>query len=81
MGIRVGTIFKWYNPDEVGEDCEDGQCVGIVTKLDKDPFSPESDEPFVSVKWWEKCRYHHVTCETETGPYQLGWIWQIGQFY
>lgn len=78
MGVSVGTIFKWYNPDEVGENCEDGQCVGIVTDTDTGFFK---NQPDVIVKWWEMCRYHRETCHDETGPYKLDWIWQIGQLY
>jgi len=81
MGVSVGTIFKWYNPDKEGEYCEDGQCVGIVTKTGKSDDERGSDMPHVMVKWWEMCRFHRETCPDETGPYKLEWIWQIGQFY
>lgn len=81
MGVSVGTIFKWYKPD--GEDicletCEDGQCVGMVTECHE---PDKGDVPRVSVKWWEMCNFHLEACEMETGPYDLSYIWQIGQFY
>jgi len=81
MGISVGTIFKWYSPDDADEDgepiegCENGQCIGIVKSL------IETVEPLVSVKWWEMCEKHKKTDESGTGPYGLAYIWQIGQLY
>lgn len=87
MGIQVGTIFKWMDPDiEVGTDndgdsCEDGQCVGIVTSL---PYCDESnplDKPTVMVKFWEKCALHSQIDPEGAGPYTLRFIWQIGLLY
>lgn len=78
MGVSVGTIFKWFNPDLSAEPCEDGQCVGIVTDLYEGGNNPN---PVLSVKWWEMCTYHHEVDPNGTGPFNLEYIWQIGQLY
>jgi hypothetical protein len=87
MGIQVGTIFKWFDPDiedgtdDGGESCKDGQCVGIVTSL---PYRDESnrlDKPTVMVTWWQKCDLHGEIDPEGTGPYTLRFIWQIGLLY
>lgn len=82
MGISVGTIFKWLdsdNPDDSAESCLDGQCVGKVTEIIENPDN--TDKPSVSVKWWEMCKLHHEIDPNGTGPYDLSYIWQIGQLY
>jgi hypothetical protein len=78
MGISVGTIFKWYNPDDPGEECENGQCVGIVTDL---PDSDNYVEPVAKVKFWELCDLHAKIDPDGTGPHSLRYIWQIGQLH
>lgn len=79
MGIQVGTIFKWYSPDIEDENCEDGQCVGIVQKL----AEPDDTTKLVvkSVIWWQLCPKHMDIDPDGTGPYLLDCIWQIGQLY
>lgn len=82
MGLMVGTIFEWYNPNDADEDgepvenCEDGQCVGIVTQMTKDAIS---GKPVVMVKFWEKCDKHTQIDPDGTGPYNPDYIWQVGQ--
>lgn len=78
MGIQVGTIFKWFKPDDVLERCEDGQCVGIVTKVYD---SDKESNVVVSVKWYDLCALHAEIDPNETGAYSLAYIWQIGQLY
>lgn len=87
MGIQVGTIFKWMDsgesrfPDDEGESCEDGQCVGIVTVVTDPDESNPLDKPTVMVKFWEKCDFHAEIDPEGAGPYPLGFIWQIGLLY
>lgn len=87
MGIQVGTIFKWVDPgesrfpDDEGESCEDGQCVGIVTNVILPHKTATSDKPTVMVKFWEKCDLHAEIDPDGTGPFPIGFIWQIGQLY
>jgi hypothetical protein len=78
MGVSVGTIFKWFSPEETGEECEDGQCVGIVVETcDPDIYTV----PAVMVKWWEMCDLHTKIDPNGAGPHSLAYIWQIGQLY
>ena len=78
MGIKVDTIFKLYSSDETDEACEDGQCVGKVTEVATDAIS---GKPVVLVKWWELCSKHTEIDPNGAGPYELEFIWQIGQLY
>ena len=78
MAISVGTIFKWFSPDDLDEECENGQCVGIVTSL---PDPDKYTEPVVMAKFWEMCDLHTKIDPDGAGPFNLTYIWQIGQLY
>lgn len=81
MAIQVGTIFKWFSRDIEDERCEDGICVGIVQKVVDPDETSVSGRPTVMAKFWEKCDKHAQIDPDGTGPYDLEFIWQIGQLY
>lgn len=93
MGLMVGTIIKWFNPedtdirDEGGECCVSGQCIAIITKVtDKDgndlsDIPSEWRDPYFMLKYWEVCDLHKQIDPDGCGPYDSRYLWQIGQYY
>lgn len=86
MGISVGTIFEWVAPGIPEEECQDGQCIGKVVDVGTLGYlapvgrtGNRSDTPAVMVTFWEMCRKHTEIDPDGTGPYELEYIWQIGQ--
>jgi len=88
MDIKVDTIVKWDAPcedheyDDGCEKCEDGQCVGIVTKVtdvEGNLNPPNWSEKDITVEWWRICPKHDEIDPDGTGPYRVRDLCKIGQ--
>jgi len=74
MTIKSGMIFEWvgFNGDD---ECENGQCVGVITKVIDGVITP-GRAPLVMVKWWEVCPHHSNRIDL-FGPYTIDHLWEI----
>lgn len=71
MSISRGTLVRPYNSDEGAHTCKGGVCVGRVVIIDI------GDEPFIMVKWLERCDLHNS--DERFGDHNLEDLWEIGQ--
>lgn len=81
MALRVGTIVEWFSLDDSAELCEDGHCVGKITQIVEPDKTHNEDKVEFYVKWWEKCALHAEIDPNGSGPYNIHYMWEIGQLY